>query len=246
MARERLQKILAAAGIASRRNCEELILDGVVRVNGKVVDSLPAFADPEQDNITVRGKPLQAVQKVYFILNKPKGVICTSNDPQGRTTAIDLVGPVRERIFCVGRLDIDTTGAIILTNDTELTNRLTHPKHQLPKTYTVQLKGKIETEAIETLKKGVWLSDGKASAASARVLKTGYNESILEITVHQSLNRQIDRMFAKVGYKVKSISRTHIGKIGIGGLKVGQCRPLSKAEVAYLDKATQGPKTAEK
>jgi 23S rRNA pseudouridine2605 synthase len=239
MAKERLQKVLAAAGIASRRNCEELILDGVVRVNGKIVDSLPAFVDAEEDTITVRGKPLKPAIKVYFLLNKPKGVVCTNSDPQGRTTAVDLVGPVRERIFCVGRLDIDTTGAIILTNDSELANRLTHPKYELSKIYTVRLKGKIEAEAIEKLKKGVWLSDGKAGAAAIKMLKGAYDESLLEVTIRKSLNRQIDRMFAKIGYKVKAVTRTRIGRISVGGLKAGEWRRLSKEEVAYLNKATE-------
>jgi 23S rRNA pseudouridine2605 synthase len=238
MSKERLQKILAAAGIASRRNCEELILDGVVRVNGKVVDTLPAFVNPD-DTITVRGKPLKPAMKVYFLLNKPKGVVCTNSDPQGRTTAVELVGPVRERIFCVGRLDIDTTGAIILTNDSELANRLTHPKYELPKTYVVRLKGKIETGATEKIKKGVWLSDGKAGATAVKVLNAGYEESVLEVTIRQSLNRQISRMFAKVGYKVKGIARTRIGNLDTAGLKVGQSRRLSKQEVAYLNKATK-------
>jgi pseudouridine synthase len=245
MAKERLQKILAAAGIASRRNCEELILDGVVRVNGKVIDSLPAFADLDEDMITVRGKPLQPTIKVYFILNKPKGVVCTSSDPQGRRTAVGMV-PVRERIFCVGRLDIDTTGALILTNDSELANRLTHPKYELPKKYVVRLKGKIDADAIETLKKGVWLSDGKAGATAIRLLKTAHEESLLEVTLQQSLNRQISRMFAKVGYKVKSVARTHIGRIDVSGLKPGEYRRLSKVEVAYLNKATENAKTGEK
>ncbi|MDO8303520.1 MAG: pseudouridine synthase [Sedimentisphaerales bacterium] len=246
MAKERLQKILAAAGIASRRNCEELILNGVVKVNGKVADSLPVFADPEEDTITVRGKPLQPAIKVYFILNKPKGIVCTSSDPQGRRTAVELVTPVRERIFCVGRLDIETTGALILTNDSELANRLTHPKYELPKKYVVRLKGKIDAEAVETLKKGVWLSDGKAGATAIKLLKTTHEESVLEITLKQSLNRQISRMFAKVGYKVKAVARTHIGKIEIGGLKPGEFRRLSKVEVAYLKKATEHAKTGEK
>jgi 23S rRNA pseudouridine2605 synthase len=246
MAKERLQKVLAAAGIASRRNCEELILDGVVKVNGKVVDTLPAFADPDEDSITVRGKPLQPAIKVYFILNKPKGVVCTSSDPQGRRTAVQLVAPVRERIFCVGRLDIETTGALILTNDSELANRLTHPKYELPKKYVVRLNGKIEAEAVETLKKGVWLSEGKAGATAIKLLKTAHDESVLEVTLQRSLNRQIARMFAKVGYKVKSVVRTHIGKIDISGLKMGEFRRLSKFEVAYLNKVTENVKTGEK
>ena len=131
--KQRLQKVLAAAGVESRRKCEELILDGEVRVNRKVIEELPAFVDPENDVITVRGRRIQPAEKVYYLLNKPKGVICTNCDPQGRKKAIDLID-CRERIFCVGRLDADTTGLIILTNDSELTNKLTHPKYKIRKT----------------------------------------------------------------------------------------------------------------
>ncbi len=135
--KERLQKVMASAGVASRRQCEELILEGAVQVNGRVMDELPAFVDPDVDVITVNGKRLREPQRVYFLLNKPKGVICTSSDPQGRPSAVDLV-PARERVFCVGRLDADTTGLIVLTNDPELTNLLTHPKYKVPKTYVAR------------------------------------------------------------------------------------------------------------
>ena len=128
MAEQRLQKVLAAAGVDSRRKCEELILEGIVRVNRKVVDKLPAFVDPDKDIITVNSRKIRAARKVYFILNKPKGVICTNRDPQGRKKAIDIIH-TNERIFCVGRLDADTTGLIFLTNDSELSNRLTHPRY---------------------------------------------------------------------------------------------------------------------
>ena len=146
MSEQRLQKVLAAAGVDSRRKCEELILDGVVRVNRKVVDKLPAFVDPAKDIITVDGRKIQAAQKVYYLLNKPKGVVCTNRDPQGRKKAIDIIHS-DQRIFCVGRLDIDTTGIIILTNDSELANRLTHPRYGLAKTYVVRVKGQIVGEA---------------------------------------------------------------------------------------------------
>src|SRR4030042_121500 len=139
MSKQRLQKVLAAAGVASRRKCEEVILEGTVRVNGRVVDSLPAFVDPEKDVITVDGRKICAAQKVYFLLNKPKGVICTNSDPQGRKKAIDIV-QMRDRIFCVGRLDIESTGIIILTNDSELANKLTHPKYGLHKKYVVNIR----------------------------------------------------------------------------------------------------------
>jgi len=239
MTEQRLQKVLAAAGIDSRRKCEELILSGVVRVNRKVVDKLPAFADPEKDIITVDGKKIQAAQKVYFLLNKPKGVICTNYDPQGRKKAIDII-PTRPRIFCVGRLDIDTSGIIILTNDSILANRLTHPRFGLAKTYVVRVKGQIAGEAVEKLKKGIWLAEGKTARASAKILKRSHKESLIEITIRQGLNRQIRRMLAKVGLSVKSLKRTRIGKLNTRGTGVGKFRTLTKAEVAYLKKTTAG------
>lgn len=238
MAKQRLQKVLAAAGVDSRRNCEELILSGVVRVNRKVVDTLPAFVDPQQDVITVDGKTIRAAAKIYFLLNKPKGVICTSNDPQGRKKAIDFV-QTRERIFCVGRLDVETTGIIILTNDSELTNRLSHPRYKLPKTYVVGIRGQISGPQVERLKKGVWLSEGRTGPASVKILKRGHTESLIEVTISQGLNRQVRRMLAKVGLPVKTLTRTRVGKIDLHGLGVGKVRPLTSAEIAYLEKTTR-------
>ena len=237
MAEQRLQKVLAAAGVDSRRKCEELILDGSVRVNRKVVDKLPAFVDPEKDIITVNGKKVRAARKVYFLLNKPKGVICTNFDPQGRKKAIDIVTS-RERIFCVGRLDADTTGIIILTNDSELANQLTHPRYEVPKTYVAKLKGEVSGEAVEKLKRGIWLAEGKTARASVKILRRSYKESLLEITIREGLNRQIRRMLAKVGLPVKSLKRTRIGKLNARGLGVGKFRAMTKAEVVYLKKAT--------
>lgn len=237
MPQQRLQKVLASAGIDSRRKCEELILSGVVRVNRKVVDTLPAFADPEKDIITVDGKKIQAVRKVYFLLNKPKGVICTNRDPQHRKKAIDLI-PVRERIFCVGRLDADTTGLIILTNDSELANRLTHPRYGLAKTYVVRVRGRVTSEQIEKLKRGIWLAEGKTGRASVKVLKRKQNESLIEVTIRQGLNRQVRRMLAKVSLPVKALTRTRIGKLNLRGLGVGKFRTLTKPEVAYLKRIT--------
>jgi pseudouridine synthase len=237
MAEQRLQKVLAARGIDSRRKCEELILSGVVRVNKKVVDKLPAFVDPEKDIITVNGREIQPARKVYFLLNKPKGVICTNRDPAGRKMAIDLI-PATERVFCVGRLDADTTGIIILTNDSELTNKLTHPRYELPKTYIVEIKGRIDAEQTEKLKKGIWLAEGKTGRSSVKILKRGIRESLIEITVRQGLNRQIRRMFARVGLPVKSLKRTRIGKIDSKGLGVGRFRTLTKTEIASLKKNT--------
>jgi pseudouridine synthase len=237
MAKVRLQKVLAAAGVDSRRNCEELILEGAVRVNGRVVDTIPAFVDPDEDVITVNGRKIREAQKVYFLLNKPKGVICTNYDPQGRRRAIDLV-PARERIFCVGRLDIDTTGLIILTNDTELANKLTHPRYEVAKTYVAAVEERVDAAAVARLKKGVWLAEGKTSPAMVKVLRQGPRESLIEVTIHGGLNRQARRMLANVDLPVKSLKRTQIGKISSKGLGVGKFRPLGHAEVAYLKKIT--------
>lgn len=233
MAEQRLQKVLAAAGVDSRRKCEELILDGVVRVNRKVVDTLPAFVDPENDIITVNSRKIRAARKVYYLLNKPKGTICTNSDPQGRKRAIDIIKSP-ERIFCVGRLDIDTAGLIILTNDSELTNKLTHPKYGLAKTYVAQIKGMIDGKAVEKLKKGIWLAEGKTARSSVKILKRGVRESAVEIMIKQGLNRQIRRMLAKVGLSVKSLKRTKIGRLTTRGTGVGNFRSLTKAEIAYL------------
>ena len=235
MGLQRLQKVMAAAGGASRRKCEELIVDGAVRVNRKIVDTLPVFVDTQKDIIMVNGRKIRSAKKVYFLLNKPKGVICTNSDPQGRRKAIDLIKS-DARIFCVGRLDIDTMGLIVLTNDSELTNRLTHPRYELAKTYVAKVKGKVEGGTVEKLKKGLWLAEGRTTRASVKILKRGVEESSLEITISQGLNRQIRRMLAKVGFKVKSLKRTQIGKLTLRGVGVGKYRNLTGSEVAHLKK----------
>ncbi len=234
--KERLQKVMASAGVASRRQCEELILQGVVRVNGRVVDELPAFVDPDVDSIKVSGRPLREPRRVYYLLNKPTGVICTSHDPQGRPRAGDLV-PGGQRVFCVGRLDADTTGLIILTNDAELTNLLTHPKYKVSKTYVAKVSGRVDAQAVEKLRKGIWLAEGRTSGAAVKVLKSGHNDSLVEIRISQGLNRQIRRMLAKVGLPVQSLKRTRIGSLSIEGLGIGKYRPCLQAEVASLKRA---------
>lgn len=236
--RERLQKILAAAGVDARRKCEELILAGAVTVNGEVVDSLPAFADPATDDIRVHGERIKPAAKVYYLLNKPKGVICTNRDPQGRPRAIDFVD-TSERIFCVGRLDADTTGAIILTNDSELTNRLTHPRYELSKVYKVVVRGRMEGADVERLKKGVWLAEGKTGRAAVKVIHRSNQETTLEISIRQGLNRQVRRTFATLGYKVKSLKRTQIGDIVLKGIPEGAYKPLTGKQIDYLKRATK-------
>ena len=238
MAKTRLERIMAAEGVASRRRCEELILEGVVTVNNIMVNELPAFADPDVDVIKVNGQKIKKESKVYFLLNKPKGYICTNHDPQGRKKVVDII-PVKQRIFCVGRLDADTTGAIILTNDNDLANRLTHPRYELPKTYEILVKGAIESDTLEKLKQGVWLSEGKTERSSIKLLKKGHNESLIEMTIRQGKNRQVRRMLARVGLKVKRLKRSQIGVITLKGIGVGNFKPLSTRQIAYLRQATK-------
>lgn len=235
--KQRLQKVLAAAGVDSRRNCEELILEGRVRVNRTVVDELPVFVDPEKDVITVDGKRIKAAEKVYFMLNKPKGVICTNSDPGGRKLAIGLID-TEARIFTVGRLDVETTGAIILTNDSILSNRLTHPRYELSKVYEVTVREQIDPGSLEKLKKGVWLSEGKTGRSAIKIIRRATTGSIVQITIRQGLNRQIRRMFASIGYKVKALKRTQIGNLNTKGIGVGSYKKLTKSQVAYLYKET--------
>jgi 23S rRNA pseudouridine2605 synthase len=235
--KQRLQKILAASGIDSRRKCETLILEHAVSVNGEIVNELPAFADPEKDDIRVDGQRIKQTKKVYFLLNKPKGVICTSSDPQKRQKAVDLVD-CPERVVCVGRLDIDTTGAIILTNDSELVNRLTHPKYELPKTYQIVVRGRVEGADVEKLKKGVWLAEGKTQGAAVKIIRRSHLETTLQVVISQGLNRQIRRMFSQLGYKVKLLKRTQIGDIVLKGIAAGNYKRLTKPQLAYLKRAT--------
>lgn len=236
--KQRLQKILAAAGVDSRRKCEELILEHAVTVNGEIICELPAFADIEKDDIRVNGQRIKQPEKVYFLLNKPKGVICTSSDPQRRPKAIDMID-CPERIVCVGRLDVDTVGAIILTNDNEMVNRLTHPKYELSKTYNVIVRGKMDGDVLEKLKKGVWLSEGKTGAAAVKVVRRSALETTVQISIRKGLNRQIRRTFAQLGYKVKALKRVQIGDIVLKGIAVGNYKRLSKAQIAYLKRVTE-------
>jgi 23S rRNA pseudouridine2605 synthase len=235
MAKERLQKVLVAAGVDSRRRCEELILDGAVQVNKRVVDTLPAFVDPENDVITVHGRRLRPEHKVYYLLHKPKGVICTNADPEGRRRAIDLV-PAKERVFCIGQLEIDASGLVLITNDTELANRMNHPRHGLAKRYVAVVEGRAEDGQVEKLKKGVWLSEGKATTSAIKVLHRGATQSMIELTLKQTLNRQVRRMLARVGLEVKTLKRTRMGRLDIRGLGPGHWRILTGREIEYVKK----------
>ncbi len=251
----RLQKILAEAGIDSRRHCEELIAEGRVTVNGTVVDSLPAWADPVADRVCVDGQPIRRPgrrghEHFYILLNKPRNVVCTNSDPEGRKRAIDLIDhPARPRLFCVGRLDADSVGLLVLTNDGELANRLTHPRYGIHKTYEVTVKGALQKDDIERLQRGLFLAERRsarspdAPAASRtepvriRLLGRDRDRTHLEIQLREGRNRQIRRMLARLGHDVKLLRRVRMGPLKLSGIASGRWRPLTSVEVAALRRA---------
>ena len=232
---ERIQKILSAAGIASRRAAEEIILDGRVRVNGKVVAELGAKADPDRDHIKVDGKLINPKQpKAYIMLNKPAGFVTTMSDPEGRPIVADLLKGVRVRVYPVGRLDYDTEGLLLLTNDGDLAHLVTHPKHELPKTYLVKVKGFLEDRHVDMLEQGVFLKDGKTAPARVRKLRKEEANSWVEITIHEGRKRQVRRMIDHTGHSVIKLKRTRIGSLSLGDLPVGMYRHLTLDEVQGL------------
>lgn len=231
---ERLQKVLAAAGLGSRRACEELILDGRVRVNGRRVASLPVLVDPRVDDITFDGRAVRVEPKAHYLLNKPKGVVCTQNDPARRKRAVDLLTDVRQRVYPVGRLDVDSEGLLLMTNDGELAARLTHPRYGVPKTYRARVSGRLTPEDLEKLRRGIWLSEGKTQPARVTAVYRSREHSVLEVTLREGRNRQVRRMLVKLGHPVRELTRVRIGKLSLRGLGVGRFRQLTATEVRYL------------
>ena len=234
MALERLQKVLAAAGLASRRECEEMILEGRVTVNGKESSTLPVLVDPESDRIAVDGETIRATRKVYFMLHKPKGVHCTDDDSDGRTRVIDLLPRIRERVFPVGRLDADSTGLLLLTNDGELAQRLTHHRFGAPMTYRVHLPGIVGKDDVARMLKGVWVHEGKAHISQATVIHAGRDGSMVEVTLREARNREIRRVLAKLGFKARKLVRIRMGPLSLSSLPMGASRPLTPDEVKSL------------
>lgn len=233
---ERLQKYLAECGITSRRKCEEYITQGKVQVNGKTITELGVKVNPEKDKITFEGKNVkQEERKVYILLNKPIGYVTTSDEQFGRDKVLDLV-KVRERVVPVGRLDMYTSGALILTNDGDFVYKVTHPKHEITKTYTVTVKGIIKNEEVEQLRKGVKIDDYTTRPAKVKILKTDEEKDIsrLEITIHEGKNRQVRRMCESVGRRVIALHRSKIGNIGVKDIELGKWRYLKDFEVKTL------------
>ena len=238
--KQRLQKLLAAAGFGSRRKCEEMILDGRITVNGHRLQTLPALADPDVDKIVVDGRLLQQEQPVYYILNKPAGVFCTDHDPSGRRRAIDLLPGVSERVFPVGRLESDSMGLLLFTNDGALAQKLTHPRFAVPKTYRVEAAGQIPRGVLDKLRAGVWLSEGRTRQATIDVIHSNKDRTILDIVLREGRNREIRRMLAKFGHNVRRLVRTQLGKISITKLPIGAYRRLTQEEVKHLHNLAKG------
>ena len=234
----RLQKFLASCGIASRRKCEELILDGKVSVNGKIVTELGIKITPEDDEIFYKGKRVQAsFEYIYILLNKPIGYVTTSQEQFGRDCVLDLVKEIKTRVVPVGRLDMYTSGALILTNDGDFVYKITHPKHEITKTYTVTLKGIVSENEIKSLRDGVIIDENyrtKPAEVKIRKIDKEKNISRIQITIHEGKNRQIRKMCESIGKKVLALHRNKIGNIEVRDLKLGTWRYLNSNEVNSL------------
>lgn len=235
----RLQKFLSSAGIASRRKCEELILEGKVLVNENTVTELGTKVNPETDEVIYNGKKVELPEEkhVYILLNKPIGYVTTANDQFGRDTVLDLVKKVNKRIVPVGRLDMFTSGALILTDDGDFVYKVTHPKHEITKTYTVTVRGIVEESDVQKLRDGVIIDeDYTTKPAEAKIIKIDKekNQSRIEIKIHEGKNRQIRKMCEAIGRKVLALHRTKIGNIGVKDLKIGTWRFLNDKEVKSI------------
>jgi 23S rRNA pseudouridine2605 synthase len=241
---ERLQKVLARAGFGSRRHCETLITDGRVTVDGAVVRQLGTRVDPERARVVCNGLAVRPQRFVYYAVHKPRGVLCTNRDPQGRKTALDLLPPIRERVYCVGRLDEDSEGLLLMTNDGALCNLLTHPRYGVRKTYHVVVRGSLEGRALERVQKGVWLAEGRTSGARILIKKRTREITVVEMTVAEGMNREIRRVFARVGHGVDRLKRIRIGPVELGTLPPGLFRSLDRSDVEALRTAATRPSDA--
>jgi 23S rRNA pseudouridine2605 synthase len=233
----RLNKFLASQGVASRRKCDELIAGGRVSVDGKVVRELGVRVDPARQEIEVDGQVFRAhgARLRYYLLNKPKGVVCTNEERETRPRAVDLItDPRKGRIFTVGRLDEESEGLILLTNDGEFAQRVMHPRYGVEKTYEVEVFGNIDDESLMRVREGVHLAEGRTAGARVLVKDRRHDASRLSVSIREGMNREIRRAFARVGHKVLHLRRVRIGPISDRGLKPGRWRELAREEVAAL------------
>lgn len=236
---ERLHKLLAHAGYGSRRACEEFILAGRVSVDGAIVRTLGVAVDPSKQEVRCDGEVIKTEPTVYFLLNKPRGVVCTSDDPLRRPKVIDLFQGVCQRIYTVGRLDGDSDGLIIVTNDGEMTNLLTHPRYGVPKTYRVVVNGYVGGEQIEKIQAGIWLAEGKTSRLRVKVHKRSRDMTVMDVTLREGINREVRRIFARIGHSVRSLTRIRIGGLVLGGLRPGQYREIGREQILAAMKAPE-------
>ena len=258
--KERIQKVLGNAGVASRRNIEDMVREGRIAVNGKVMKRLPVLIDPAEDRIEIDGERIRlpgrgggaggggkkaaasrAGQRLYLLMNKPKGVYSTNVAQGEQVRAIDLLPPnLPGRVYPVGRLDAESRGLLLLTNDGELTNQLTHPRYGVPKTYRATVEGHIRPQAVQELEQGVWMADPKTGKgfktgrSRIKIVRRGRDRSILEITIREGRNRQVRRMLARLGHKVRDLMRIRMGPLDLHGLAPGQVRALTPREVREL------------
>lgn len=231
----RLQKLLAQSGVASRRKCEELMLDGHVEVDGEVVTRLGTKVDPRTAVIRVDGKRLPPISpNAYLVLNKPRGVVSTMSDPEGRRTLSDFVTDRPERLFHVGRLDTDTEGLILLTNDGDFAQRVAHPSYELDKTYVAEVAGQVSKATVREVLDGVTLEDGPVEVSSFKVVSSHGGKTIVELVIHEGRNRIVRRLLDQVGHPVKRLTRTAIGPVRLSGLGKGELRELTRDELGTL------------
>ncbi len=238
---QRLQKVLAAAGAGSRRQCEELITAGRVEVDRRVVTELGTRVDPARQEIRLDATALPTVRQAYYAVNKPSGVISTNRDPSGRPRVIDLVPPTTARLFTIGRLDAGSEGLILVTNDGELANRLTHPRYGVEKTYRVQVAGRPDRSILAQLRRGVRLADGVARVDGIRIKSHHKDSTILEMVLREGRNREIRRVLAKVGHKVIRLMRVAVGPVKLGELPSGASRLLTSREISALRRTSGKP-----
>ncbi len=232
---ERLQKFLSTAGVSSRRQAERLMLEGRVTVNGQVSKTLGVKIDPATDSVKVDGKLVRAnLHFVYVLLNKPKGTICTMDDPENRPKVVDLLRGLKARVYPVGRLDFDTSGALLLTNDGELANLLMHPKHLFPKTYLAKVKGIPGEDVLEKLRRGIYIEGGRTAPAEVRLVAVKEKNSLVELVLREGRNKQVKRMFLAVGHSVIRLERRAFGFLTCDEMLPGQWRQLEAIEVSRL------------
>jgi pseudouridine synthase len=232
---ERLQKYIARCGVCSRRKAEELMVQGRVRVNGKTITQMGYVVNPDQAEVRVDNQVIRpAVDKVYLILNKPAGYLTTVSDPEGRRTVFELLPNLKERIFPVGRLDSDSEGLLLLTNDGELANQLMHPRYGVKKKYLVTIRGELDLKNIRSIERGIMLEEGKTAPVKIRILRSSRTITSLELEISEGKKRQIRRMFTAVGHPVLKLLRIQFGPLSLGNLKLGKYRFLNKPEINNL------------